>query len=799
MGGPVDSLIGKSFSRYRVLERIGAGGMGVVYRALDERLNRDVAMKVLPPDVLADEGARNRFRKEALALSKLNHPNVATVHDFDTQEGIDFLVMEYVAGEMVNEKARAGRLPEREVSRLGVQLAEGLAAAHAQGVIHRDLKPGNLRLAPDGRLKILDFGLAKLVAPSTQDAQTMTATGTTAQAGTLPYMAPEQLLGEPADARSDIWAAGTVLYELATGQMAFHGDLASQVTNSILHEAPVTPRALNARITPDLERVLLKCLEKDPENRYQSAAELAVDLRRLGASTASQGAPTSKAPARRKGIRRGLIAAGISAVGLAALLVGLNVGGFRERVFGGMGLHRIKSLAVLPLANISGDPEQEYFVDGMTEALITDLAQIAALRVISHTSVLEYRATKKRLPEIARELGVDAVVEGSALRSGGRIRITAKLIRAKPEQNLWSKSYDRDLHDVLTLQSEVARAVAEEIRVKLNPLEERRLRRVARVNPEAHDAYLRGRYYWNKGEPDDLEKAKRYFQDALEKDPLYAPAYAGLADYYSVLPFYTGARPDDVFPQAKAAVTKALELDESLSEAHGSLAYILAYYEWNWDGAGKEFERALELNPNDATLRHRYSRYLSSLGRVDEALTQMARARELDPLSLIIKANVGVIRYFGRQYDQAREQMMAVLRESPDFSVAHWGLGLVYEQTARNREALAEFEKAVALSHRGANSVASLGHAYAVNGNREGAQKALGELRERAKKEPISAFQIALVNVGLGDKDAALAALEEAYRERSTLLTYLKMDPRFDPLRGDPRFQDLLRRIGLPA
>lgn len=773
--------------------------MGVVYRALDERLNRDVAMKVLPADALADENARRRFRKEALALSKLNHPNIATVHDFDTQDGIDFLVMEYVAGETVSEKTRAGRLTEREVARLGVQLAEGLAAAHAQGVTHRDLKPGNLRLAPDGRLKILDFGLAKL-APSSSDAtQSMSITDTAGLVGTLPYMAPEQLLGEPADARSDIWAAGAVLYELATGQMAFHGDIPSQLTNSILHEAPVTPRALNARITPDLERVLLKCLEKDPENRYQSATELAVDLRRVGAPTSNIGTSTARVPVRGGVIRRGSLAVGLSVVVLAALLVGLNVGGLRETVFGGMGIQRIKSLAVLPLANTSGDPDQEYFVSGMTEALINDLAQIAALRVISHTSVLEYKATKKRLPEIARELGVDAIVEGSALRSGGRIRIIAKLIRAVPEQNLWSKSYDRDLHDVLTLQSEVARAVAGEIRVKLNPREERRLRRVTRVDPEAHDAYLRGRYYWNKGEAEDLEKARQHFQAALEKDPLYAPAYAGLADYYSVLPFYTGARPDDVFPQAKAAVTKALELDESLSEAHGSLAYILTYYEWNWAGAGKEFERALELNPNDATLRHRYSRYLSSLGRVDEALTQMTRARELDPLSLIIKANVGVIRYFGRQYDQSQEQMMSVLREKPDFSVAHWGLGLVYEQTNRNKEALAEFEKAVAISHRGPNSIASLGHAYAVNGNRDGAQKVLGELRERAKKEPISAFHIALVEIGLGDKEAAFAALEDAYRERSTLLTYLKMDPRFDPLRGDPRFNDLLRRIGLPA
>ena len=458
-------------------------------------------------------------------------------------------------------------------------------------------------------------------------------------------------------------------------------------------------------------------------------------------------------------------------------------------------------VAVLPLTNWSGDPEQEYFSDGLTEEMITQISRLHPdrLGVIARTSSMTYKGAKKSVREIARELGVDYVLEGSVRRDQDTVRVTAQLIRASDETHLLAESYDRPLSDILTLQSEVARAVADQVLIKLTPAQASRLENTRKVNPEAHDAYLRGRHHWNQETPEDLEKARQYFELALERDPLYAPPHAGLADYWSALPFHTSSVPDEVFPKAKAEVARALELDESLADAHAALAYIRTYYDWDWAGAEKEFRRALELNPNDANLRHRYSRYLSSVGRIDEALVEMERARELDPLSLIIRANVGVVNYFARRYEQAIEELVKIAQEQPEFSVAHWGLGLAYEQKGMVEQALAEFEKAAELSERGTNSLASLGHAYAVTGRTREARKILEELTNRARQRNISGYQMALVHLGLGDKNGAVDALEKAYRERSTLLTYLQMDPRFDALRADARFQGLLRRMRFPA
>jgi TolB-like protein/Tfp pilus assembly protein PilF len=456
----------------------------------------------------------------------------------------------------------------------------------------------------------------------------------------------------------------------------------------------------------------------------------------------------------------------------------------------------IKSLAVLPLENLSGDPAQEYFADGMTEALTTELAKIGALRVISRTSAMQYKGVHKSLPDIARELNVDGVVEGSVLRSGGRVKITVQLIRAGMDQHLWAESYIHDLTDILVLQSDVARDIAKQVRIELTGPETARLANTAKVNPEAHDAYLRGRFYWNKDAREDLERAREYFEQALDKDPRYAPAYAGLADYYSVLPFYTNARPDDVFPKAKEAVAKALEFDSSLAEAHGTRAYILTYYDRDWAAAQREFQEALALNPNDATVHHRYSRYLSSLGRIDEALGEIERARLLDPNAIVIKANVGIIYYFARQYDRAIEELQKVLRDHPDFSAAHWGLGLAYEQKGKYDQALPELQKTA--ESRSPNALASLGHIYGLIGREKEAKEILSELSTRAGQENISAYQLAVVHIGLGETEGAMEALQRAYREHSTLLNYVKMDPRFDPLRGKPEFRDLLRRMNFP-
>jgi serine/threonine protein kinase/tetratricopeptide (TPR) repeat protein len=789
-------VVNQTLGHYRIVEKIGAGGMGEVYRAHDERLERDVAIKVLPVGTLADEAARKRFRKEALALAKLNHPNIATIYDFDTQDGVDFLVTEYIPGITLSDRLASGPLTEKEVARLGGQLAEGLAAAHDQQVVHRDLKPGNLRVTPDGRLKVLDFGLAKLLLAAGDAAQTLSLSETDGVSGTLPYMPPEQLSGGSPDTRSDIYGAGTVLYEMATGQRPFRERLISRLTDSILHQPPVPPRSVNSRVSTELERIILKCLEKEPENRYQSATELGIDLRRLG--TTSTSGPGVRAVSLSNASPRFAIFAGIAIALLLGALLAFNVGSLRDLVAGRPAKPQIRSLAVLPLDNFSQDPSQDYFADGMTEELTADLSQISGLRVISRTSVMRYKHLKKPLPEIARELNVDAMVEGSVLSSGGRVRITAQLIYAPADQHIWAKTYERNLSDVLLLQSEVARTIADEIRITLTPQEQLRLAGARRVNPEAQDAYLKGRYYWEKRTSDSRKKAFEYFQQALDKDPRYAPAYVGIAEYYSVLPFYTNSTPDEVFPKAKAAASKALELDDTLAEAHASEAYIRAYYDWDWAGADQEFRRSLALNPNDASVHHRYSRFLASLGRVDEALTEIKRARELDPLSLVVKANRGVIYYFGGRYDEAIDELKSLLEKEPNFSVAYWGLGLAYEQKKMYKQAIASFEKASDLDKGDSNWIASLGHAYAEAGDKPAARKKLDELKFLAKQGGSPPYQFALVYAALGEKDQAFEALEKAEEERSTLLTYLKMDPRLNSLHSDPRFQKLSRRMRFP-
>ncbi|MGH9533134.1 MAG: protein kinase domain-containing protein, partial [Terriglobales bacterium] len=513
---------------YRVVEAIDAGGMGEVYRARDEHLGRDVAIKVLPPGTFRDGSTRKRFRKEALALSKLNHPNIATIFDFDTQGALDFLVMEYVAGITLSGKLRAGPLPESEVADLGRQLADGLAAAHAQGVIHRDLKPRNLRATPDNRLKILDFGLAKLVQAPAAEAETESLTDRE-PVGTLPYTSPEQLQGQPVDARADIWSAGVVLYEMATGRRAFPEAAGPRLVAQILRENPQTPSSVNHRVSQGLESVILKCLEKDPDNRYQSAKELAVDLRRLTASSVMAG--THPLPTGRKG-RRAILIGGI-VTALLAVLIGLNAGRWRQRSLSIEEGPRIASLAVLPFVNLSNDPEQEYFTEGMTDQLITDLSRIGALKVISRTSVTHYKGTSKTAPAIARELNVGAVVQGSVLRSGDRVRITVQLTDAKTDKNLWGQSYERDLQNILGLQQEVAAAIAKQIQAELTPAEQAHLASSRVVDPKAYQLYLGGRFQWNLRTPEGFQKARQLFQEAIAQDPRYAEAHAGLADTYA--------------------------------------------------------------------------------------------------------------------------------------------------------------------------------------------------------------------------------------------------------------------------
>jgi eukaryotic-like serine/threonine-protein kinase len=806
-----DLIVGLELGHYRIAEKIGAGGMGEVYRAHDEHLARDVAIKVLPAGTLSDPSARKHFRKEALALSKLNHPGIATIYDFDTQEGVDFLAMEYIPGITLNAKLAGRPLPEKEVIALGTQLAEGLEAAHAEGVVHSDLKPENLRLTVDGRLKILDFGLARLRHPVEEGAPTKSLTEAQTVVGTLPYMAPEQLLGGKVDARTDIHAAGAVLYEMVTGQRPFGKLEHAQLIGAILHQAPAPPFQINPQVSAELERIIGKCLEKEPENRYQSAKELAVDLRRLGTpSTGTASWRTVKPPPARMGRRVLLGLSGLLAV-MAVLLVllVLNVNGWRERLLGQPAGTRIRSLAVLPLANLSGDPEQEYFADGMTEELITDLSKIESLKVISRTSVMQYKNARKPLRQIGRELGVDGVIEGSVQRAGDRVRITAQLIYAPSDRHLWAESYDRDLHDVLKLQGEVAQVIANEVNAKLTPKEQSRLADKRPVDPEAYQAYLQGRYYWNKRTEGDIKKAIGYFQQAINKEPNYALAYAGLADSYLILSLYSSAPWQETYRQAKAAATKALEIDDNLAEAHATLASTRAGEQWDLAGALTELARAIQLNPSYATGHQWYAEYLICSGDTDKAIAEIRRAQELDPLSLVINSTYGRILFQARRYDDAVAQTRKTLEMDANFYPGHELLAEVYEQRGMFAEAITEGQSATTLAGGSAEEAGRrallLRSAYARNGAKgyweQRLQLAMKDARQ-SKDLPYeladsSPYRLAVLNARVGRNEAAVGLLQKAFNENDYGLYYLKTAPALDPLRSDPRVASLMLRIGV--
>jgi TolB-like protein/Flp pilus assembly protein TadD len=610
-------------------------------------------------------------------------------------------------------------------------------------------------------------------------------------------MAPEVLKGQPADGRSDLWALGVLLYELAAGKLPFQGQTGFELSSAILREPP---SPLSTTFPSGLNAIILRALAKEPGERYQRAGELRAALEAIQPGTmtleAVAGAARERVP------RKWLAPTAALATALVAfaVLVALNVGGLRDRLRGHPASPRIESLAVLPLENLSHDPEQEYFADGMTDELITDLAQIGALRVISRTSVMHYKGTTKTLPQIARELNVDAVLEGSIQRAGSEVHVNAQLVQGANERHLWAKSYDRQLRDSVTLEEEIARAIAEEIQVRLSRDEQTRLASVHPVNPEAHELYLKGRYYWNKRTPETLKKSLEYFQQAVDTDPSYAPGYAGLADAYAMLGAgdYRVLPPKDAYPKAEAAATKALELDSTLAEPHTALAWSKMVFDWDWQGAERDFKQAIELNPNYANAHHWYALYLSVTGRHTEAIAEDRKAESLDPLSLIISADVGqeALGPAGL-YDQEMEQCQKTLEMDPDFAEAHKCLADSYEHKGMHKEAIEELQRAITLSKGGLAYVAFLGYAYARAGRRDEAIKILNELKARSKNEFVAADLLAYLYAGLGEKDQAFAWLERAYQERDDMMA-LKILSELDPLRSDPRFQDLLRRMNFP-
>jgi len=780
---------GQTLGHYRIIERIGAGGMGVVYRAKDERLDRDVAIKVLPSGALADEEMRTRFRKEALALSRLNHPNVATIHDFNTEGGVDFLAMEYIPGVTLGQNLQPGGLPEREVVRLGRQAAEALEAAHEQSLIHRDLKPGNIMVTPKGLVKLLDFGLAKLLRPAGPADKTLTFAGSESFSGTLAYMAPEQLEGRPSDQRTDIHAMGIILYELATGQRLYAQEAPSQVVEAILHRKPEFPSTRDPHLSEGLERIISKCLEKDPADRYASARELIADMERLeSGDLAGMVAGKTGRGSRRSPWRRPAPVAAAAALGLAALLFGLNVGGVRRALAGRAKTPGVQSMAVLPLRNLSQDPDQDYFADGITDALITELGQVGSLRVISSTSVGRYKKTQASLPQIAKELNVDMIVEGSVQRSGDKVLITAKLLRPSDERQLWGRSFERNVGDVLALQSEMAGAITNEIGVRLSEEATLLLAKRRTVNPLALDAYLKGVY------SGDMEN----FAQAIKIDPDFAQAYTKMAGAYFYSGLFGALPPLEAFSKMKAAALKALEKDDTLGEAHGFLAVAYLHNDLNWAGAEKEFKRAFVLNPSLAEIHHLYAHYLMAMNRIDESLSEIKLAEALDPFSWDKSQCFGWHCLFAKGTDEAIGVALDGVRTDPTNSWAHIILGWAYEQKSMVNEAIAEFQAVLSESKESSMPLAGLAHVYAVSGRKKEALEILGKLFEKSKRTYVPAYDIAVVYEGLGDDAKAFEWLTKAYEERSGFLVYIKCDRRFDRIRSDPRFESLIQEVGLP-
>jgi serine/threonine protein kinase/tetratricopeptide (TPR) repeat protein len=788
---------GAQLGPYQILDSLGAGGMGEVYRAKDTRLNRTVAIKLVRSELAGRADLRHRFQREAQALAQLNHPNICTIHDV----GPDFLVMEWLQGQTLKEKITGGPLPLNEALDIVLQVGRGLEAAHERGILHRDIKPANIMVTPHGQTKVMDFGLAKFREAAAEGEITvtlgMTETGTTM--GTPPYMSPEQARGESTDQRADIWSLGVVLYEILSGRRPFQGSSGLVVMRSILDDQPEPLSALRESLPAELDRISAKALKKDPAERYQSAGELVTDLQAVRDGKASQGGQQTSYSAAKTDVRDPKRAFQISLIlGMAAGLLALVLlTWMRSTRPSPSTVPRVEALAVLPLANLSGDAAQEYFADGMTDALINDLAQIGTLRVISRTSVMQFKGTTKLLPEIARQLRVDAVVEGSMLRSGNRVRITAELIQASTDRHLWAATYERDMGDVLDLQNEVALAIVREIQAKLTPEEQGRLSRSRAVNPVAYEAYLKGRISWEKYTEEGLTQSIEYFEQAIKEDPGYAAAYAGLSISWASLQYIGAALPEDAHPRASEAARKALALDDSVAEAHAAMGMVLSAGEWNWVAGEQESKNAIRLNPGYTPARVSYSNQLRHRGRTEESVAEAKHAQELDPLSALANEVVANAYKDARQYDLAIEYYQKAIQLEPNRSVAHNLLGWAYFYNGMHDKSIEEIKKDLALDGIDAGLSPDLAFIYSALGRKDEAQKILQRLLALSKQAPVQPGYIALTYIAVGKNDLAMVWLEKAYEQHSQMMTWLKVDPRFDTLRADPRFQDMMRRVGL--
>ncbi len=794
---PQLSMNGQMLGHYRILSLLGRGGMGEVYLGEDTTLGRKVALKLLPAPFTSDEERLRRFEQEARAVSALNHPNIITIHEIGQVNGTHYLVTEHVEGETLRQRTERERLTLSRALDIAGQVASALAAAHAAGIAHRDIKPENVMVRPDGLVKVLDFGLAKLAEPSEMlgsrpesgvNRRTLTEASLNTAAGmvmgTVGYMSPEQVRGEETGPTSDIFSFGCVLYEMVTGQRAFARQTAAETMEAILQDEPPEIASSDQDVPDELERVIRHCLEKSPAERFQSARDLSSALREIWSGSnlvKSRSAPTRSHARPAVWVAMAIV---LLLLGVVYLLTGRA--------------ETIDSVAILPFANEGANPDAEYLSDGIAESIINSLSQLPKLRVMASSTVFRYKGQEVDPRKAGQDLRVDAVLTGNLFQRGETLIIKAELVRVSDGTQLWGDEYRRKSSDALAVQEDIAKQISEKLRLRLTSDEQKRLTKHYTENAEAYRFYLKGRYYWNKRTPESLNKGIEYFQQAIDNDPSYALAYAGLADSYSLLGSTTGGlSPRENFPKARAAALKALEIDDALAEAHAALALVRLRYDWDWPAAEREIKRAIELNPNYATTYQWYANYLAIMGRLDEAIAEEKRAQELDPLSLNINTIVARRFYDARQYDQAIEQCQKTLEMDPNFAQAHFTLGQAYEQKTRYEEAIAALTKATTLSPSNPFHVSALGHAYAVSGQKSEAMKILDQLNELSQRRYVSPHEIAIIYAGLGEKEQAFAWLEKAYADRSWRLPFLKVEPRFDSLRSDPRFADLVRRVGL--
>src|SRR6266404_444548 len=833
MGSPLSP--GTKLGRYEIRSLLGAGGMGEVYLAIDQELDRTVALKILPKELASDRQRLQRFIQEAKAISALNHPHILTIFEIGQADQLRFIATEFIDGETLRQRLRNSPLKLTDVLEIAIQAASALQAAHATGIVHRDIKPENIMIRRDGYLKLLDFGLAKLkeLRGSATEAEAPTRALVKTDAGTVMgtafYMSPEQAKGMAVDARSDVWSLGVVIYEMVTGLLPFAGDTSNETVSLILQKEPAPLARFSHEVPAELERIVSKTLTKNREERYQTIKDLTLDLRNLKRQievaaeidrTASPDFGTAAPSA--DGQRPATTAAAVLAPTAQATPIGSSaeyiVSGFKQHklmilvLAVGLALAvvalkvylpvrtsevAIDSIAVLPFENRGADPDTEYLSEGLAESLIYRLSQLPDLKVSPTSVVFRYKGKQVDAATAGNEMGVSAVLLGRITQRGDSLTISAELVDVRNNRLVWGEQYDRKMSDLLATQREIAREIVEKLRLKVSG-EDKALAKHYTESNEAYQLYLKGRFYWNKRTPEALTKSIQYFTKAIEQDPGFALAYAGLADSYvvpaSLLP------PREGMPKAKAAAMRALELDETLAEAHTSLGRVLAAYEWNWTSAEKEFKRAIDLNPHYATAHQWYGGCLEATGRSNEAIAERKRAQELDPLSLVINFELGVGFYYAHNYDQAIEQFHKTLELDQNFPAAHVFLPAAYEQKGKYEEAIAQFKKGIPL--RGGSewsfTKGGLGHLYAILGKKSEALTLVHELKQLAAQEYVPPTSIALVYAGLGEKDEAFAWLEKAYEERSFQLQWLNVEPRWDSLRSDPRFANLMRRIGLP-